>query len=116
VFQEPCIDCHTPEQPAIQTVQESPELNPGDRVEGLGNFGTPTGELGTVERTNEEDAIVKWDSDGRTRLHRCINRGLRKSSTCGFQTALLRRSPDVSAWLKTMVSLRLYLSGIAPST
>jgi len=45
------------------------ELNPGDRVEGLGNFGRPTGELGTVERANEEDAIVKWDDDGRTRLH-----------------------------------------------
>jgi hypothetical protein len=45
------------------------ELSPGDRVEGLGNFGTPTGQLGTVERTNEEDAVVKWDSDGRTRLH-----------------------------------------------
>ena len=44
------------------------ELNPGDRVEGLGNFGVPTGELGTVERTNEEDAVVKWDDDGRTRL------------------------------------------------
>jgi hypothetical protein len=44
-------------------------LNPGDRVEGLGNFGTPTGELGTAERANEEDAVVKWDSDGRTRLH-----------------------------------------------
>jgi hypothetical protein len=46
-----------------------PELTPGDRVEGLGNFGVPTGELGTVERTNEEDAVVKWDDDGRTRLH-----------------------------------------------
>jgi hypothetical protein len=45
------------------------ELNPGDRVEGLGNFGTPTGEIGTVERTNDEDAVVKWDDDGRTRLH-----------------------------------------------
>jgi hypothetical protein len=44
------------------------ELNPGDRVEGLGNFGKPTGELGTVERTNEDDAVVKWDDDGRTRL------------------------------------------------
>jgi hypothetical protein len=46
------------------------ELAPGDRVEGLGNFGRPTGELGTVERTNEEDAVVKWDHDGRVRLHR----------------------------------------------
>jgi hypothetical protein len=45
------------------------ELNPGDRVEGLGNFGMPTGELGTVEQTNEEDAVVKWDDDGRKRLH-----------------------------------------------
>src|ERR1700733_1931504 len=45
------------------------ELSPGDRVEGLGNFGIPTGELGTVEQTNEEDAVVKWDDDGRKRLH-----------------------------------------------
>ena len=47
----------------------SQELTPGDRVEGLGNFGKPTGEIGTVERANEADAIVKWDDDGRTRLH-----------------------------------------------
>jgi hypothetical protein len=46
----------------------NPELTPGDRVEGLGNFGKPTGELGTVERANEEDAVVKWDDDGRVRL------------------------------------------------
>ena len=45
------------------------ELNPGDRVEGLGNFGTPTGEFGTVEQANEDDAVVKWDDDGRMRLH-----------------------------------------------
>ena len=45
------------------------ELNPGDRVEGLGNFGRPTGEFGTVERANEADAVVKWDDDRRTRLH-----------------------------------------------
>jgi len=45
------------------------ELEPGDRVEGLGNFGKPTGEIGTVERANEDDAVVKWDDDGRTRLH-----------------------------------------------
>jgi hypothetical protein len=46
-----------------------PELTPGDRVEGLGNFGKPTDEFGTVERANEEDAVVKWDDDGRTRVH-----------------------------------------------
>jgi hypothetical protein len=45
------------------------ELNPGDRVEGLGDFGRPTGEFGTVEQTNEDDAVVKWDDDGRMRLH-----------------------------------------------
>ena len=44
------------------------ELNPGDRVEGLGNFGKPTGEFGTVEQVNEDDAVVKWDDDGRMRL------------------------------------------------
>lgn len=45
------------------------ELDPGDRVQGLGNFGKPTGEFGTVERTNQDDAVVKWDDDGRKRLH-----------------------------------------------
>jgi hypothetical protein len=47
----------------------SQELTPGDRVEGLGNFGKPNGEFGTVERANEEDAVVKWDDDGRIRIH-----------------------------------------------
>src|ERR1700693_3950719 len=45
------------------------ELNSGDRVEGLGDFGKPTGEFGTVEQANEDDAVVKWDHDGRMRLH-----------------------------------------------
>ena len=45
------------------------KLNPGDRVEGLGDFGKPTGEFGTVEQTNEVEALVKWDDDGRSRLH-----------------------------------------------
>jgi hypothetical protein len=45
------------------------ELSPGDRVEGLGDFGKPTGEFGTVEQTNEEDAVVRWDDDRRKRLH-----------------------------------------------
>jgi hypothetical protein len=44
------------------------DLNPGDRVEGLGNFGRPTGEFGTVEQANEDDAVVKWDDAGRMRL------------------------------------------------
>ena len=36
---------------------------------GLADFGKPTGEFGTVEKTNEGDALVKWDDDGRTRQH-----------------------------------------------
>ena len=54
--------------PLAEPSATGPELNPGDRVEGLGNFGVPTGQLGTVERANEDDAIVKWDDDGRMRL------------------------------------------------
>ncbi len=46
------------------------ELARGDRVEGLGDFGKPTGKVGTVEKVNEEDALVKWDDDGRVTLHR----------------------------------------------
>jgi hypothetical protein len=44
------------------------ELKSGDRVEGLANSGRPTGEIGTVERANEDDAVVKWDDDGRVRV------------------------------------------------
>jgi hypothetical protein len=44
-------------------------LTPGDRVEGLGDFGKPNGKFGTVERANDEDAVVKWDGDGRMRIH-----------------------------------------------
>jgi hypothetical protein len=44
------------------------ELTPGDRFEGLGNFGKLTGEFGTVEQANDDDAVVKWDDGGRMRL------------------------------------------------
>ena len=54
--------------PLAEPAASDQELIPGDRVEGLGNFGKPTGELGTVELANEDDAVVKWDDDGRTRL------------------------------------------------
>jgi len=53
--------------PLVQLAPDS-ELNPGDRVEGLANFGKPTGEFGTVEQTNEDEALIKWDDDGRMRL------------------------------------------------
>jgi hypothetical protein len=55
--------------PLVQPSAPDSELNPGDRVEGLANFGKPTGEFGTVEQTNEDDALVKWDDGGRMRLH-----------------------------------------------
>jgi hypothetical protein len=35
----------------------------------LGNFGKPNGEFGTVKQANEHDAVVKWDGDGRVRVH-----------------------------------------------
>jgi hypothetical protein len=44
------------------------ELKSGDRVECLANSGRPTGEIGTVERADEDDAVVKWDDDGRVRV------------------------------------------------
>ena len=55
--------------PLAEPAATDQELNPGDRVEGLGNFGKPNGEFGTVEQANEDDAVVKWDDDGRMRLH-----------------------------------------------
>src|SRR6202163_4656163 len=54
--------------PLVQPSAPDSELNPGDRVEGLANFGKPTGEFGTVEQTNEDDALVKWDDYGRMRV------------------------------------------------
>jgi hypothetical protein len=45
------------------------EINPGDRVMGVEKSGKPTWDFGTVEQTNEDDAVVKWDGDGRRRLH-----------------------------------------------
>ncbi len=55
--------------PLVEPWATDQELNPGDRVEGLGDFGMPTGEFGTVRQVNEDDAVVKWDDDGRKRLH-----------------------------------------------
>jgi len=55
--------------PLSESSATDQELTPGDRVEGLGNFGRPTGELGTVKQANEDDAVVKWDDGGRVRLH-----------------------------------------------
>jgi hypothetical protein len=62
-------DADRAQRPRLATPVDSGEkLHPGDRVEGLGNFGKLTGELGTIENANEHEAIVKWDEDGRERL------------------------------------------------
>ena len=71
--------CHTPglppdsdrakKPPLVEPSGTGQELSPGDRVEGLGDFGMPTGEFGTVRQVNEDDAVVKWDDDGRIRVH-----------------------------------------------
>jgi hypothetical protein len=55
--------------PLIEPSATGEELSPGDRVEGLGDFGKPTGEFGTVQQANEDDAVVKWDNDGRVKVH-----------------------------------------------
>ena len=55
--------------PLSESSATGQELNPGDRVEGLGDFGKRTGEFGTVEQANEDDAVVKWDDAKRMRLH-----------------------------------------------
>jgi hypothetical protein len=63
-------DAARAKRPALaQRPAPDAELNPEDRVMGLANFGKPTGEFGTVEQTNEDDVVVKWDDDGRTRQH-----------------------------------------------
>jgi hypothetical protein len=55
--------------PLVEPSASDQELSPGDRVEGLGDFGMPTGEFGTVRQVNDDDAVVKWDDDGRMRVH-----------------------------------------------
>jgi hypothetical protein len=61
-------DSDRAKRPSLAEPSPGEQLSSGDRVEGLGNFGKPTGELGTVEQANDDDAVVKWDDDGRMRL------------------------------------------------
>jgi hypothetical protein len=60
--------------PLSQAFGTGLKLTHGDRVEALGNFGKPSGEFGTVERTNEDDAEVKWDNAGRVMVHQLHSR------------------------------------------
>ena len=57
----------TPPLPTLPPTNE--ELKPGDRVMGVEDSGKPTWDFGTVEQANEDDAVVKWDRDGRRKLH-----------------------------------------------
>jgi hypothetical protein len=56
-------------RPPLAVSPAHEELNPGDRVMGVEHSGKPTWDFGTVEQTNEDDAVVKWDGDGRRKLH-----------------------------------------------
>jgi hypothetical protein len=67
-YAEAPADSDRAKRPPLLQRPPASELIPGDRVEGLAIFGKPTGEFGTVEQTNEDDALVKWDNDGRMRM------------------------------------------------
>jgi hypothetical protein len=54
--------------PLVQLPADGEELTRGDRVEGLDDFGKPSGEFGTVQRSKEDEAEVKWDDDGCVRV------------------------------------------------
>jgi hypothetical protein len=85
-------------------------------VEGLGNFGKPTGEFGTVQQTNDDDAVVKWDNDGRVRVRQpslrkvCPQQGwtdpptLRQSRV--LHTALTELPQGLAAWDVIVASFR----------
>jgi hypothetical protein len=60
-------DSDRAKRPPLTDPAGTGEVKSGDRVEGLGDFGKATGEIGTVKQSNEDDAVVKWDDDGRTR-------------------------------------------------
>jgi hypothetical protein len=62
-------DSDRAKKPPLSVSLTHEELNPGDRVMGVEDFGKPTWDFGTVEQTNEDDAVVKWDGDGRRKLH-----------------------------------------------
>jgi hypothetical protein len=89
--------CHTPAQRLTQNVRRSlrslssprQELNPGHRVEGLGNLGKPSGEFGIVEDARELklDTIVKRGNDRRMGL---TNDRLRRWSVQRGLTDLLK--------------------------
>jgi hypothetical protein len=72
-------------------------------VEGLGDFGRPNGEFGTVQRSNEDEAEVKWDDDGCVRVRQP---SLRKTGKVDKKLRKLKkRSASSSALLRKLVLL-----------
>jgi hypothetical protein len=59
------------------------ELKPQDRVEGLGNFGAPNGKNWQVQRTNDEDALVKWDDNALDLNNRASRRSTQQDLAIG---------------------------------
>ena len=57
---------HAKKPPLSKRPSTDMKVVPGDRVEA--NFGKPSGVVGTVEQANEDDAVVKWDHEGRITL------------------------------------------------
>jgi hypothetical protein len=59
-----------PQRPSLAAppFSEDAPVRKNDRVEELGAFGSATGEVGTVLAADEEQAVVKWDGDGRELL------------------------------------------------
>ena len=91
-------------RPALsQPPASGEELTRGDRVEGLGDFGRPNGEFGTVQRSNEDEAEVKWDDDGCVRVRQP---SLRKTGKVDKKLRKLKkRSASSSALLRKLVLL-----------
>jgi hypothetical protein len=54
----------------------------------------PTGEFGTVRQVNEDDALVKWDDDGRIRVHQPSLKKMEASHLVPTRSPLL--APEVS--------------------
>jgi hypothetical protein len=72
-------------------------------VEGLGDFGKPSGEFGTVQRSNEDEAEVKWDDDGCVRVRQPF---LRKTGKVDKKPGKSKkRSASSSALLRKLVLL-----------
>jgi hypothetical protein len=89
----------SPEPPLAEPPAADQELNPGDRVEGLGDFGKPLREFGTVEQANEDDAVVEWDDDGGRRHHQpSLKQGVARN-----QAGLIRRLCGNPASLRDLV-------------